>query len=215
MPSLKNLNLQQVKKKIEEFPQPYADNWKHWLAVKKKAPNNVPTVFGVTLRKWQACRPNTMRRDKHGADHDPPFLDDLIGQAESPLAALNHFEMRSADLFNKEVKMALHQLWDIFKHLSYRGKAHGGLAGIVGISKAVLLLTEGRIGPAFDSTVRDNLKIKEINDPFCWIYELKNVAQDIEAFERKNNCLLIDCAPTVYSKFHYGRLYDMAFGPRV
>ena len=35
MSRLKNLNQQQVKKKMEEFPQPYANNWKHWLAVKK------------------------------------------------------------------------------------------------------------------------------------------------------------------------------------
>jgi hypothetical protein len=215
MPGLKNLKPQQVKKKIDEFPQKYAANWNHWLAVKKNAPNNLPTVFGDTLRKWQACRPNTMRRNKDGAFHAPPFLDDLIEQAESSLTTLNHFEMRSADLFNKDVKKALNKLWEIFKHLSYKGKAHKGLAGIVGISKAVLLLTEGRIGPAFDSTVRVNIKIKEINDPISWIVELKNVAQDIKEFERKNSCLLTDCAPTDYSKFHYGRLYDMVFGPRV
>lgn len=55
MPRLKSLNPQKVKKKIEEFPQQYADNWKHWLSVKKNAPNNLSTVFGDTLRKWQAC----------------------------------------------------------------------------------------------------------------------------------------------------------------
>jgi hypothetical protein len=208
------LNRQQVKEKIGQYPQQYVNNWDHWLRVKMKAPNNIPTVFGKTLRKWQACRPNTMRRTKHEAYHAPPFLDDLIEQAEIPLTAVYQVEMRSANVFNREVKVALHQLWKIFKDLSYEGKARGGLTGIVGISKAVLLLTEGRIGPAFDSNVRANLKIKNIDDPLSWICELKRVTQDIEAFEQKNDCLLTDAAPFVHSKLHYGRIYDMAFGPR-
>ena len=213
MPGLNRLNRQQVKEKIKQYPQRYVNNWDHWLRVKIKAPNNIPTVFGETLRKWQACRPNRMRGTKDEAFHDPPFLDDLIEQAKIPLGAVNHVEMRSAGVFDREVKVALHQLWEIFKKLSYEGKARGGLAGIVGISKAVILLTEGRIGPAFDSNVRNNLRIKNIDDPLSWIIELKKVAQDIEAFEQKNDCLLTDAAPSVHSKLHYGRIYDMAFGP--
>ena len=73
MPRLNRLNRLQVKDKIEQYPQRYVNDWIHWLRVKMKTPNNIPTVFGKTLRKWQACRPNTMRRTKHGAKHTPHF----------------------------------------------------------------------------------------------------------------------------------------------
>jgi len=46
MPGLNRLNRQQVKEKIKQYPQRYVNNWDHWLRVKIKAPNNIPTVFG-------------------------------------------------------------------------------------------------------------------------------------------------------------------------
>jgi hypothetical protein len=214
MSRLKYLNRQKVEKMIEQYSQKYIQDWNDWLSVKNNLPKYIPAKFSRILGKWQACRPNRMRGTKNEGFHDPPFLEDLIEQATIPLAAIHQVEMRSDNIFNREIKGALNQLWEIFKRLSYSGKARNGLAGIVGISKAVLLLTEGRIGPAFDSKVRENLNIREINDPISWIIELKKVAEDIEAFERKNNCLLTDAAPSVHSKEHFGRLYDMIFGPR-
>ena len=125
--------------------------------------------------------------------------------------------MTSSDVFSREVNQALEQLWEIFKHLSYKGKSHStrnGLAGIVGISKAVLLLTEGRIGPAFDSSVRNNIGIGDIKNSFSWIEELEWVADDINKFQKRNGCLLKDVVPPEYSDHHNGRLYDMAFWSR-
>ena len=81
----------------------------------------------------------------------------------------------------------------------------GGLAGIVGISKAVLILTEGRIGPAFDKNVVDNLQADKITDPSSWIYFLKKVSQDIHDFEKKNDCLLSDAVPSMYSNLPHGQ----------
>jgi hypothetical protein len=84
----------------------------------------------------------------------------------------------------------------------------------VGISKAVLLLTEGRVGPAFDSEVRKNLVTGDISSPESWITNLGNVIKDVVLFERLNHCSLEEAVPEEYRGVPYGRLYDMVFGPR-
>ncbi len=109
--------------------------------------------------------------------------------------------------------MALEQLWSIFQNLSYHGRSRHGLAGVVGVSKAVLLLTEGRIGPAFDSQVRNQIGIRAPKDAREWIQALQLVSQDIQAFEETNRCKLQEAAPGVFAAMRSGRIYDMALGP--
>ena len=117
--------------------------------------------FAETLRRRQACRPNRMRRTQQEAQHDPPFLENLIVQANQCIQALQNFDIRRQFSLNREACRALEQLWNIFQNLCYHGRERNGLADVVGISKAVLLLTEGRVGPAFDSNVRGHLQILE------------------------------------------------------
>ena len=215
MPRLQYLNRSQVEDKIKQYAQQYVKDWDRWLQVREEDPNSIPREFGKILGRWQACRPNKMRKIRYESDHEPPFLEELIEEASDPLSALCEVEMTSDIVFTSEIKQALLQMWRIFKRLSYEGKTRGGLAGIVGISKAVMLLTEGRIGPAFDSNVKKKLGILNIDDPASWISELKEVARDIELFEQRNGCLLREAAPYDFSALHYGRLYDMVFGPRI
>jgi hypothetical protein len=87
------------------------------------------------------------------------------------------------------------------------------LAGVVGISKAVLLITEGRVGPAFDSMVRRRLATGAIPTAGSWIENLKKIADDINQFQQANRCTLREAVPTSYSGLHNGRLYDMILGP--
>ena len=86
---------------------------------------------------------------------------------------------------------------EILSKLSYQGRARSGLAGVVGISKAVLLLSDGRVGPAFDSQVRGHLNIAAINNAAAWIEALQVANQDIHAFEVANATTLQQLQPQI------------------
>lgn len=154
-----------------------------------------------------------MRRCQADATHEAPYLEDLLNDALSVATALNGFDLPQGNLINGVVENALQELWAIFRNLSYSGRCRGGFAGVVGISKAVLLITEGRVGPAFDSMVRKRLGTGAIPTAGRWIENLKKVADDINQFQRANQCTLREAVPDVYSGLHYGRLYDMILGP--
>ena len=107
---------------------------------------------------------------------------------------------------------ALRAMWTVFEQLSYQGKARNGLTGVVGISKAVMLLTDGRVGPAFDSQVRQRLGTGSIDGVENWIRALRLVCNDIRGFETANTMSLADAVPD-HAELQSGRIYDMALGP--
>ncbi|MGA8571777.1 MAG: hypothetical protein ACLP7A_11515 [Desulfobaccales bacterium] len=209
MPGIAGLTVEQFQDKIKHFDQAYVRDWNAWCQA-LKAQQNVASKFGEILRSWQACRPNRMRRTQQEAQHDPPFLENLIMQSNRYIEALQSFDIRGHAALNDEACRALEQLWNIFQNLSYHGRARNGLAGIVGISKAVLLLTEGRVGPAFDSKVRGHLQILNLLNAQQWIDSLQIVSEDILAFEAANQCTLQEAAPQAFADLHSGRIYDMA-----
>jgi hypothetical protein len=154
-----------------------------------------------------------MRRSKCDPEHGPPYLEDLIAEANPPIQALRDFEMSRLGSFTRQTETALEQLWSIFQSLSYQGRSRNGLAGAVGISKAVLLLTEGRVGPAFDSEVPSELGIRKLENADQWILALKVASRDIHAFETANQCTLQEAAPIRFAAMQSGRIYDLALGP--
>lgn len=239
MPGIANLTVDEFRNAINRFKRTYVDDWNEWLVT---PPNNRANKLGEVLRKWKACRPNIMRRTQAECKHDPPFLENLIEnavgpltilnqtkdprtgvQTKEPLKVLNDFNILADDRLRiesredkeryDEILISLHELWQIFKDLSFGVRARGGLAGVVGISKATLLHTEGRVGPAFDSKVRENLCIFEINNSMDWIKAFRVVSRDIQDFEANNKTTLQEAAPPKFANLHSGRLYDMALGP--
>jgi hypothetical protein len=170
-------------------------------------------TFGKTLRSWNACRPNSMRRSRGEGTHAPPFLEDLVQEAEPYIHALRQFDICRPSSFTRDATAALRCLWETFLHLSYAGRARNGLAGVVGISKAVLLLTKGRVGPAFDSEVRGQLGIETPARADDWLDALRIVQQDIEIFEARNHTSLRIAAGRPFENCFAGRIYDMALGP--
>ncbi len=179
------LTVEGFQNKINSFSQTYVQHWNKWCQA-LSAQRNVALAFGDILRKWQACRPNRMRRTRQEAQHGPPFLEDLILQSSRHIQVLHNFDIQEQSALNDEVFWSLEQLWDIFQNLSYRTQGHrnnvrNGFAGVVGISKAVLLLTEGRVGPAFDSNVRGHLGIAEPLNAGQWFNALQIVSEDIHS----------------------------------
>lgn len=149
--AIRNKTPRQVRSDVNAFSARYVEDWDAWLGAHRDAR---PQLFGRILRKWQATRPVAMRRLRAEAKHRPPFLDDLLESAAEPLRALAGLTVLTIAHRTREQDQALTTLWTIFSRLPT-----SGAASCVGISKAVLLLTDGRIGPAFDSQVRSKLGV--------------------------------------------------------
>lgn len=210
MPGIATITVEEFQDRINRFDQSYVNDWNRWIAVQ---PGQRTAQFGAILRRWQACRPNRMRRARAERLHDDPYLDDLINNSAQCLQALQNFDIRVQTSFTQQACDSLVQLWNIFQDLSYHGHVRGGRAGIVGISKAVLLLTEGRVGPAFDSEVRTHLGLRCIENANEWICALQVVSRDIQQFESANQITLQQAVPQQHAGLSSGRIYDMALGP--
>jgi len=210
MPGIANLNVDQFQDRVNRFAAQYVDDWNCWLNTQ---PNARPRQLGIVLRRWQACRPNRMRRTQIENTHDAPYLEDLIYQAAQYIQVLQDFDIREEASFSANNREALIELWNIFQNLSYHGRARNGLAGVVGISKAILLLTDGRVGPAFDSEVRGHLGTANVINSNQWITALRTAHQDIVAFEQSNQTTIQQATPQQHAHLNTGRIYDMALGP--
>lgn len=183
----------------------YISDWNKWISTPTL---DRPEMLGKTLRKWQACRPNRMRRR---LDELKKIVDDSSVQ----IAALGTFNIADQRSLENHIHIdAITMLWDVLEELSFTGRARNGKAGVVGISKAVMLLTDGRVGPAFDSKVRKAIKLRDIKNSAAWLNALKTVNHDIQQFEQVHNTTFSAAKPSNYAHLNNGRIYDMALGPR-
>ncbi len=82
----------------------------------------------------------------------------------------------------------------------------------MGITKSIMLATDGRIGPAFGRKVRTNLRLEPPPYSTDWLGMVDLIADDLAAFESRYGPLA-DAVPERFRHFAVGRLYDMVFGP--
>lgn len=195
----------QVRAAVGGFSARYVADWDAWLAAPLYAR---PELFGRTLRKWQATRPLAMRRLRAEAQHGAPFLEDLLESATEPIVMLGDLTVLTVTQRTPQQDGALAALWEVFSRLPTTG-----LASCVGITKAILLLTDGRIGPAFDAQVRAKLGVGRPATSQAWLQILERIGEDIAAFESVHGPL-VAAVPARFAHLAYGRLYDMALGPR-
>lgn len=203
--AIRNKTPRQIRSAVNAFKAPYVKDWDAWIGAGLE---DRPQLFGRILRKWQATRPVAMRRLRAEAEHGPPFLDDLLESAAEPLRALAELTVLTIAHRTPEQDEALNALWRILSRLPTCGAA-----SCVGITKAVLLLTDGRIGPAFDSQVRSKLGVGRPGTCREWLQTLQDVGEDIAEFESSHG-RLTRAVPARFAQLAYGRLYDMALGPR-
>jgi hypothetical protein len=204
---LRNKTPRQVYDDVRGFSQRYVQDWTIWLDAPQPGR---PELFGKILRKWQATRPRAMRRLRadRKATHTEPFLDDLLDKSATPIAELGDLSIVTIGDRTDTQNKALSSLWQTFTQLQAEGTST-----CVGITKAVLLLTDGRIGPAFDSQVRKKLRIAPPATCSEWLVRLEEIADDILAFEAAHESFA-SAVPEHFAHLAYGRLYDMALGPR-
>jgi hypothetical protein len=141
----------QLRADVDGFAPRYVDDWDRWLGMSRQ---ERPMLLGRILRKWQATRPRPMRRLRDEAQHGAPFLDDLLEDAAEPLGVVASCSLVTIADRTARQEEAFRMLWANFARLPLSGGP-----SCVGITKAVLLLTEGRIGPALDSRVRVKLGV--------------------------------------------------------
>jgi GrpB-like predicted nucleotidyltransferase (UPF0157 family)/mannose-6-phosphate isomerase-like protein (cupin superfamily) len=202
---LREMTPDEVRQRLAEFMAGYVLDWETWLQVTDA---KRVSMFASILRSWNATRPLPMRRPRAEASHEPPHIEDLLDQASLHLEALGELNVKGLALASSDQINALHGLWATFSKLPQTGTA-----SCVGITKAIMLLTNGRIGPAFDSIVRKKLGLKDhLKSSEEWIDVLLGISEDINAFDERHGNLT-DIVPAQLAKYHVGRLYDMVLGP--
>jgi hypothetical protein len=195
--AIRNKTPAQLRADVDGFAARYVQDWDNWLRLGSA---ERPVLFGRILRKWQATRPLPMRRLRKEAQHGAPFLDDLLERAAEPLRAVAGCTILTITERTPEQTEAFKTLWAVFSRLPSSGRA-----SCVGITKAVLLLTEGRIGPALDSRVRGKLGVARPSNCSEWLRILQDIAEDIAAFEHLHGAIPT-VVPIRFAKLAYGRL---------
>jgi len=203
--ALRSMTPREVRDAVNAFSARYVEDWEQWLAV---SAGRRAELFGIILRRWQAARPLVMRRSRSEAMHGPPFLDDLLEMAQGPMRDLGDLTVSTVAQRTAEQDLAMGTLWDLFADLPVAGRAT-----CVGRTKSVLLLTNGRIGPAFDQKVRDRTRLRKPSTSSEWVTYLECITEDIAAFEAAHGPLSVVVDPR-FAHLKVGRLYDMALGPR-
>jgi hypothetical protein len=79
----------EVRRRLEHFAKSYVADWEEWLGI---ADSNRVSKFASILRSWQATRPFPMRRPESEASHEPPYIEQLIDEAEPHLKVLSFTE---------------------------------------------------------------------------------------------------------------------------
>ena len=200
--AIRHWSASDFRRAVDGFAAEYVVDWNVWLSTPA---SRRAFEFGRILRRWQATRPRTMRRSREEAAHGAPFLDDLLAMASlRHIASLETSSMRTR---TQEENRALHRVWSTFEGLPVDGRAT-----CVGITKATMLATDGRIGPALDSNLQNAIGARPVNATE-WVEALEGIADDIAAFRARNGPLA-DCVSDRFKSIAEARLYDMALGPR-
>jgi hypothetical protein len=207
---LSRMSPAEVLKVFEDYVQERdvgVKRWKRWCKTCASYGIESPRAvacWGATRRAWHAGRPKPLRRPRAEADHNPPYLEDIHQQALVHIRTLGNVSLRTIDSLSPAQEHVLEELWQVLLNITYQGPA-----SCVGISKAAMLLSEGRIGPAFDSRVRKQLNLARAKTPRDWLKKLRAIRADLMAFEDRYQVALEDLAPVEVGPLAVGRAYDV------
>jgi hypothetical protein len=194
---------------IKDFDRRYVDDWNTWLRVSQGCdfqvtgiPFLVVSEFRQIMCKWRACRPKPYR--------SATDLQSTLDSATEPLGRMGTADLRSLQVPSDVLTDAICGLWRIFED----GLCSKGKATEVGVSKAILLVSKGRIGPAFDSTVKAALNARYVKDCGTYLKALGEIASQLASFEDREGTTLDDLAKQAGRPADVGRALDMVLGPR-
>jgi len=205
-PFLRTLTTEQLKDSLRGFNRRFHRDWTCWVAESQHgltAPATV-SLFQATLKSWNPCRgpKGGVRRSVGSA----------IECTLPHLRALSGVSLRSfVDPSPQQCERIL-QLWNVLNPSICCNTDAGG----VGVSKAIMLLTNGEIGPALDGNVRGAFGMSIINSADDLVRAYSAIATDLRDFEDWNDITVEDLARQVYPSdcIAVGRIVDMIGGPR-
>jgi hypothetical protein len=209
---LQNQSSAEVQARLASFADAYKNDWERWLETCAKHDlNDRPAIleFKRILGKWQAVRPRRLARLDE-AVHGTKTLPQVVRTASRLSKRLGTTSLRTLHRAGRRERRALLDLWELFAS----SLADNGEAGCVGITKAIMLITGGNIGRAFDSRVRRELGIAAPTTAESWIATLYEIGQDLAAFESASGKKLDGLVRGSWRAVGVGRAYDMAAGPR-
>jgi hypothetical protein len=207
---LRTLTTSQVLERIKAFDMRYVNDWSVWLHASQGCdfhaapiPISVAIEFKRIMGKWQACRPKSLRCATE--------LQSALDSATQPLCLMGSANLRCFQAPGEVLTDAMCSLWRIFEG----GLCLNGKATEVGVSKAILLVTKGRIGPAFDSNVKARLNARYVRDCMTYIKALGEIASELAGFEARESTTLDGLAEQAGRPADVGRAVDMVLGPRL
>jgi hypothetical protein len=207
--TLRSLTAPEVLERIKRFNVRYVKDWDCWLHVSRDCdfqvvgiPFLVASEFRRIMWKWRACRPKPYR--------SATDLQSTLDSATEPLKRMGSADLRSLQAPSGVLTDAICGLWRIFED----GLCSKGKATEVVVSKAILLVTKGRIGPAFDSNVKTALNAWYVKDCGTYIKALGEIASQLAGFEDREGTTLDDLAKQAGRPADVGRALDMVLGPR-
>jgi hypothetical protein len=194
---------------ICSFRHSYVTHWNEWMSIATSFRDGGELLypryaakFRHTLGRWQACRPRTMRPATE--------MIEILKSATFSLEVLRTTDLRTFRNPDADQARALSELWDVFK----RGLCTTGEPGEAGVTKAIMLVTEGRIGPALDSNVKAHLGIHSIPSGSDLVEILRFIATDLYSFEEAHQLNVESLVPEERGPVAVGRAVDMILGPK-
>lgn len=203
---------EEVRERIRGFPGRYVNDWSRWLRASRDcdfqaAPiaESAATEFKRIMSSWQACgRFQPLRCATE--------LQRTLDFATEPLRRMGSADLRCFQAPGELLTDAISDLWRIFEErLCLKRKASE-----VGVSKAILLVTKGRIGPAFDSYVQSHI-LTLVIDCTTYIKALREIASELADLEARELTTLdgpAGLAAQTGRPAAVGRAVDMVLGPR-
>ncbi|MGR2927818.1 hypothetical protein [Acidithiobacillus ferriphilus] len=187
---------------VRGFKSSYADDWALWIKPTGDDVARRKDIFIGIMRGWSACRP--AKANSEFSDREFEYLQEKGRELEG--LYLRRIGQND-DIFTK--------LEELFKAIN--GICKNKSINMMVASKAIMLVTEGSIGPAFDSNIMKNLGYKYNYDKSFQMWEnmLRYVADDLIGFQKRFKVDdIYELLPDDLRSIKLGRLYDMALGPR-
>lgn len=201
---LRNKQKEEVRAIIEGFSLRYVKDLQDFATITKQCgiiSSQSANDLSRLLRKWKACRPSSARKD----------ILPLLTELNTDLTIISTIDLRNIRQASSNEREAIGRIWStLINHICDKRKLTE-----VAPSKAILILTNGRLGPALDSNARTVLKLPRIWSSDEYLTLLLAISEDIAAFEKVNTPILLEeLAPKEWQPVFVGRAYDMAVGPR-
>lgn len=108
--SIGNYTINKFCNRLNQFNILFVGDFEKWL---RRTEETEVELFGKILRRWQACRPNSMRRSTNDPKRQNahPCLDDLLVASKEHILILESFSVEDPNSYNDRNIKAIKHLY--------------------------------------------------------------------------------------------------------